>query len=523
MYYLLQCVFGIAVLAVLSACGILAYDAYRFRRLPPSPPKQPFLGNKNLIPKSRPWLQMEAWSKEYGPMYTLWQGRNPTIVISDPQIAVDLMEKRSIVYSSRPRMVVMGDIFTQNKGLLTAPYGEYWRRLRKINHLGLMSKAALSYRPVQSWESMRLVHDLATTPHFFERHIQRYAASVVMTVAYARRVDSMNDPDVQQILTMMQYMASLNVPGRYLAESLPILARVPDVLAPWKADIKVHARKFGQFFIELGERAIQRYNKGELPHCFLRTLMESRDKYDLSEDEICRQSAGLFGAGSDTSSATMTTFILAMTVFGRDGGILARAQEELDRVVGRRRSPTWDDEPNLPYVRAVVKETFRWRPVAVLGGTPHANTEDDIYNGFFIPKGTTILSNFWAMNHNEAYFPEPHTFRPERYLDEGFVFPMPQGYNSFGFGRRVCPGQLVAEQSLFITVSRILWAFNIYKAVDAQGKEIEYDTWAYSENFNTQPLPFKTRIEPRGPEFLEVLGRDYNEALGALEIYKPTT
>jgi len=199
------------LLIILAPIGILVYDHFRFRGMPPSPPKQPFLGNKNLIPASKPWLQMEAWSKQYGPMYTLWQGRNPTIVISDPQIAVDLMEKRSNIYSSRPRMVIMGDIFTRNRGLLTAPYGEHWRRLRKINHIGLMSKAALSYRPIQEWESQRLAHDLLVTPEHFAKHIQRYAASVVMTVAYARRVDSMDDVDVQKILEMMQYMASLNV------------------------------------------------------------------------------------------------------------------------------------------------------------------------------------------------------------------------------------------------------------------------------------------------------------------------
>jgi hypothetical protein len=97
----------------------------------------------------------------------------------------------------------------------------------------------------------------------------------------------------------------------------------------------------------------------------------------------------------------MTTFILAMTVFGDK--VIPKAHEELDRVVGRKRSPTWTDEENLPYIRAVVKEAFRWRPVAVLGGTPHANTEDDYYNGFFIPKGSTILGNLWAVSPVPPY------------------------------------------------------------------------------------------------------------------------
>lgn len=87
--------------------------------------------------------------------------------------------------------------------------------------------------------------DLVRSPQNFEKHLERYAASVVMTVAYARRVDDMNDPAVQMVLEMMQYMASLNVPGRFLAESFPVLAKLPDWIAPWKADVKRHAQHYG--------------------------------------------------------------------------------------------------------------------------------------------------------------------------------------------------------------------------------------------------------------------------------------
>jgi cytochrome P450 len=267
-----------------------------------------------------------------------------------------------------------------------------------------MKSAALSYRPIQENESKRLAMDLVRSPENFERHLERYAASVVMTVAYGKRVDDMNDPAVQMVLEMMQYMASLNVPGRFLAESFPILAKFPDFLSPWKKDVKTHAAYYGtsststdagKFFFSLGMHAKTRYDNGTLPNCFAKQLWDQREKHNLTDQEVGSLSGGLFGAGSDTSSATMTTFILAMTVFGDN--VIPKAQAELDRVIGRDRSPTWSDEENLPYIRAVVKETFRWRPVAVLGGTPHANTEDDYYNGYFIPKGSTILGNLWAV------------------------------------------------------------------------------------------------------------------------------
>jgi len=87
--------------------------------------------------------------------------------------------------------------------------------------------------------------DLVRSPQNFERHLERYAASVVMTVAYGKRVDDMNDPAVQMVLEMMQYMASLNVPGRFLAESFPVLAKFPDLLAPWKKEVKANAAYYG--------------------------------------------------------------------------------------------------------------------------------------------------------------------------------------------------------------------------------------------------------------------------------------
>lgn len=92
--------------------------------------------------------------------------------------------------------------------------------------------------------------------------------------------------------------------------------------------------------------------------------------------EIASLNGALFGAGSDTSSSTLVTFFLACTAFPET---LAAAWEELDRVIGPDRSPTMDDEPELPYVKAFVKEVFRWRSVAIIGGQPHAPIQDDNY------------------------------------------------------------------------------------------------------------------------------------------------
>jgi len=159
-----------------------------------------------------------------------------------------------------------------------------------------------------------------------------------------------------------------------------------------------------------------------------------------------------------------------------------KAQAELDTVVGRDRMPTLADAPSLPYVGAVIKETLRWRPVLPLG-VPHAATEDDWYEGMFIPKGTICLANSWHCNRDRAVFgDDADDFRPERHLDEdgglssGPLETNQAGHVSFGFGRRICVGKDLAQDSLFINIARILWAATLERVRDENGKYVPLDT-----------------------------------------------
>lgn len=159
-----------------------------------------------------------------------------------------------------------------------------------------------------------------------------------------------------------------------------------------------------------------------------------------------------------------------------------RAQAELDAVVGRTRLPTFADAPHLPYVRAIIKEVLRWRPPTPLG-VPHKATEDDWYEGMFIPKGATCVSNIWQCNHDRAIFgDDADEFRPERHLDdEGELLPGPietnqEGHSSFGFGRRICVGKYLANDSLFIRTARVLWATTLECMQDENGKDVVPDT-----------------------------------------------
>jgi cytochrome P450 len=240
----------------------------------------------------------------------------------------------------------------------------------------------------------------------------------------------------------------------------------------------------------------------------------------LPVPELSSLVSSLFGAGADTSSSTLITFLLACCAFP---AAAATAQRELDAVVGPSRSPTWDDRPRLPYVDAFVKEVFRWRSVAIIGGQPHAPTQDDAYKGWRIPRGTWVQGNVWAIHRNEREFPDPDRFAPERFLEGSELwrpFPGERGYMTFGWGRRVCSGQALAEQGTWITVARVLWGFRVEKGVDPKtGREREVDIFAFTNGLNMRPQPFECEIAPRSEEVRATMEREGREALEELKVY----
>jgi cytochrome P450 len=187
-------------------------------------------------------------------------------------------------------------------------------------------------------------------------------------------------------------------------------------------------------------------------------------------------------ASSETTSTALSWWALAMVAHPE---YQRRAQAELDTVVGRSRVPTFSDISSLQYIQAMVKEVLRWRPPLPFS-IPHSTTEDDWYDGMFIPKGTTCVPNLWPCHHDPtAYGDDAASFNPGRFLDSfGKVTPGPaetrgEGHGSYGFGKRSCIGNHVANDAFFIFMATLLWAMNLERVCDNEGKEIPLDTESF--------------------------------------------
>lgn len=220
--------------------------------------------------------------------------------------------------------------------------------------------------------------------------------------------------------------------------------------------------------------------------------------------EIC---AVAYTVTSETSTAVIKTFYLAMR---QNPSVQDKAYREIMSVVGSERLPDLTDRASLPYVEALYREVMRWMP-PVPFSLPHCSTEDDVYKGYFIPKGSIVLPNLWAMMNNEQKYTSPRQFMPERFLSaEG-------KYNGgdidailgFGFGRRICAGRHFADTTIWLLFACILASFRIEKPEEGVLDEVDKlenvdDAFAHT-TLVAHAAPFRCLIKPRSVEVVEVI------------------
>lgn len=303
------------------------------------------------------------------------------------------MDKKSNIYSSRPPLPLAQDVASAGRRQLFMAYGPQWRQIRKCNHSLLNITAAIKYHPVQDFESKQVLRDLLDLPDMFYTINRRYSASVIMLVTYGYRIASFEDPLIKKIYTVLDNLTAMTAPGAHAVDSFPSMAALPEfLLGNWYTYAKKVFQHDSKVYMELWERLKEEVDAGTARSSFCKDFYLSDPGKNGIDDLLAAYTCGgMVEAGSETTATTLNNWTLAMTLFPETA---KKAQEELDRVVGRDRLPQFSDEKDLPYVRAMVKEVLRWRPVNKFGMF-HATSEDDWYDGHFIPKGSVAVLNWW--------------------------------------------------------------------------------------------------------------------------------
>ncbi|VDB83458.1 unnamed protein product [Peniophora sp. CBMAI 1063] len=380
--------------------------------------------------------------------------------------------------------------------------------MRKASHEALNKVVAHGLNEYQMEEAVVLVRNTLQNPAGWDQFIRNATASTMLRSVYdeSPALDE-HDTRVKQINEFAQTASSAAAPGAYLVEVMPWMRHIPSAFAPWKREAEAFYRRSDALFSKFFGRVQESIDNGAERASFSATLIHDRDRYGLSTHENVWLAASVYAAGSDTTRAALSWWSLAMLLHPE---VQKRAQDELDSVVGRARVPTFADMPRLPYISAIIKESIRWRPVTPLG-VPHRSVEDDFYEGYFIPKGAVVFANVWEMNHDPATFgDDAHLFNPDRFLNEKgeLLTTLPgskdDGHYAFGFGRRICVGKHVANNSLFIDIAISLWAFTF---VNVKGQSPSADG-CVNEGLVVVPKPFEVDVQPRFPEALAVLTQE---------------
>ena len=260
------------------------------------------------------------------------------------------------------------EIVTRRGNLAFNGMTDYWRRGRKFAQAQLSTAGVRSWKGTQSSEARRLVSDLVQEPGKYKFLFERYSTVVSLRQGFGKTAErgQQEDSHAKKIVSLMHVIEKVGSPYAYMVDALPILLHVPEWLAPFKREGKILHEQESSYFLGLMKDARKTYEEGqpEEPPSFARSYLEKTEYWNLSNFEAAYTIGTLYGGGSGTTSFSMQTFCLAMCHYPdwQD-----KLQEEIDRVVGNERIPQFDDMPNLPTVRAVIKEILRWRPV-VSGG-----------------------------------------------------------------------------------------------------------------------------------------------------------
>ncbi|XP_006456356.1 hypothetical protein AGABI2DRAFT_211275 [Agaricus bisporus var. bisporus H97] len=495
-----------SIAIVLLSAAVLGFIHKRLTRLnnlplPPGPPAESWILG-NTIPKVYSYRKFEEWTKEYGPVFKLRQGFNTIFVVGRIEAAVDIMEKEGANTIDRPRSIAIGETLSGGMRLLLTPAGERFKKMRRALHAHLQPKTILAYTPTLMKAAGQHIMDILDDPSRHQDHAKRYAAAVVMTLAYGKYPKSYYDPIVLDVNRCLTRLGNNMRIAYWKVDSWPFLRYVPGYLKELQDGHKEELDLFKGQLIEVREKL----NSGEeVPQSFGKYLIERQNELELSDSEASYLAGSLFGAGSDTTASVISVAVMASACYPEAA---EKVKEELDAVIGKERPPAASDQESLPQTMAFVTEVLRWRPVTA-GGFPHKSTKDIIWRGYLIPAGSTVVGNVWAVNRDPQYFPEPESFNPQRWLtSEGKLRDDIKAY-PFGFGRRICPGQHIAVASIFLNTALIQWAFNVRADPDHP-----IDTLAFTESANAHPQPFNVIFEPRAAKNFEGI-RELMEDYGA--------
>ncbi|KAG1737540.1 cytochrome P450 [Suillus paluster] len=420
--------------------------------LPPSPTTWGLWGH--VLPYHRSYLTVEKWIEELGPVISFRSGTRRIVIIGRQKAAIDILEKQGGATSDRPSMYSTSEMLSGGQSIAFSHAGERLHHMRRALHLHLGPRSLEQHELIQLSYAKDMVMDIIDDPSNFQNHTLTFVSSVIMKVAYGKNTRTFaGDLELKDARQRIEELGKSQRPGAYLVDSIPWLRYIPwygkDLREGFERGRKIYTAQLNRV-----KHQLQRNE--DIGPSFAKYMLETEHSYPFTELERAWLVGSLLLA-SNTTAAALCTVLMVAALFPEEQ---AKVQAEFDAVIGRNRVPTFADENSLPLLRAFIAECQRWRPSAA-EGLAHQTTKDVIWENYCIPAGTTVFGNHWAISRDPDVFPDPHAFKPERWLNDQGGLRKDHKFYTFGFGRRVCPAQHLVPRSVFIHSLLVLWAFRM--------------------------------------------------------------
>ncbi|KAK7041426.1 hypothetical protein VNI00_009292 [Paramarasmius palmivorus] len=438
----------LAILLTVVVFAAVRLISYRRKfPLPPGPRADPILGHTRLLPAQHQAETFHEWAKTYGDLMYLKVFSRDMVVIGSFKTAQNLLDNRGANYCCRPPFIVW-ELMGSWPTLTFLPYGKLFLKHRKMFQQYFGRKESLAFADMVAEEARLLVLNFASAaPGSHLHYAHRFTTSNIMRVACGKQIKSDDDPFMKLAMDLSQAVNNSGPVGNTFVDIFPWLRHFPSwfpgtYYASFASSCRKTFRKLHHYPVQYVQAQLK---DGNVERSFVSELLNKLgDTPDADELENIRgASATVFGAGEDTftkrrgcntqSFATLTVFFLVMILHPE---YQERAYQEIITIIGKGRLPEYRDRESLPFVECILQETIRWHPVLSLG-VPHRSLENDIYNDFFIPKGTIMIPNVLGMSLDDTVYSDPSAFNPTRFL------PAPEGKDephftaAWGFGRRL--------------------------------------------------------------------------------------
>ncbi|KAI9005837.1 cytochrome P450 [Phycomyces nitens] len=472
-----------------------------FKEIPSPPGCYPYIGHM-LTLKISPGEQLKEWHDKLGPVISLKIGAQKWVSISDQNIAHELFVRNGIKSPNRPSHDFGHRVYSKGgRGLIFGTTETSWKSTRAAAQTilspkyvdtvqaGFVSTVDTVFKLMR--EDSERIGSVNPKPYFY---MTTYS-SILKTV-FGKSVKSMDDPLLKEISYIVDGMNRLSTPFGALETYLPHFEWVYRF-----TDIKKQMEEVMEARDKLFTKLLKEAAEGDYD-CLAKRLVSMKKEYKLDDKDLVVLAGDLIAAGGETSGTSLSWLV---AILCNHPEMQKTIIQEIDSIIEKyNRMPLFSDREKMPFTTAVLRENLRFRSCTNLG-LPHHLVEDVEAFGYFIPKGTSLLTSMHAMHMNPDIYDEPEKFKPERFL--GIEKTWSAAANgaikdrdmyAFGWGRRICPGMYFAEMEIFNMCVRMFSQCTIEHPYGPNGEKIPVDMDSiYSCGVIAAPLEYEVRMVSR--------------------------